>query len=171
MATSRIKAKGRREGGAFVPLPCSLLMHDNFIKLSSKSKGLLFDMLSQLRFKTGGSTNNGDLCVTASMMKERGWNSNESLELAIKELVYYEFILLTRQGGRNLPNLYALTFFAIDECGGKLNIKPTNIPPSQWKISKAKWKRPPRPPRLKKTLPRISPNHTPHNGEQGLKSD
>ncbi|BBJ23272.1 hypothetical protein [Candidatus Nitrotoga sp. AM1P] len=43
-------------------------------------------------------------------------------------------ILVSRYGDRKRPHLYALTFFAIDECGGKLDIKATERPMSTWRL-------------------------------------
>jgi len=155
MALNRIKAKGRREGGIFVPFPVEVLSHLNFINLSSKAKHLLFDLASQLCFKQGGTVNNGDLTASFTVMQKRGWKSRESLDLAIKELLYYAFVKLTRQGGfRAGPNLYAFTFFAIDDCNGKLFIPATITPSGDWKITKKKWERPKR--KIKKKAKLIS---------------
>ncbi|MES9933558.1 MAG: hypothetical protein ABW162_12165 [Candidatus Sedimenticola sp. PURPLELP] len=133
MTISRLKAKGRRESGPFVPLPCSILDHDNFISLTPKATKLLLDMASQLRFAKGGPSNNGDISITWSIMKNRGWKSKETLKNAINELEDYGFIKLTRQGGRNRCSLYAMTWWAINECNGKLDIKETRIPSNEWK--------------------------------------
>ena len=141
---NRIKAKGRRESGAFVPFPCSVLNHPNFKILSSKGLKLLVDMVSQMRFKKGGSINNGDLTATWSILKERGWKSRESLNYALKELLHYGFIELTRQGGRHIPSLYAVTWWAIDECKGKLDVPETRVPSNKWKEIKEPWERPTR---------------------------
>lgn len=143
MPRTRIKAKSRRESGGFVPLPFHVLENKNFILLSAKATKLLIDICSQIRFKgSEGIKNNGDLCATFSVMKERGWASHESLEFALKELLYYGFIKITRYGGRRKCHLYAVTWWAIDECNGKLDIPQTNVPSSEWKTEKSKWKRP-----------------------------
>ena len=42
-------------------------------------------------------------------------------------------LMMTRQGGRNKASLYAVTFQPINECGGKLDIAPTDIAPGDWK--------------------------------------
>ncbi|WP_157673558.1 hypothetical protein [Endozoicomonas ascidiicola] len=42
----------------------------------------------------------------------------------------------TRMGlamGRGKPHLYALTFLAIDECGGKLDVAATRVASGKWK--------------------------------------
>jgi hypothetical protein len=144
MARNRLKAKGRRENGIFVPFPCSVLYHPNFTRLSAKAVKLLLDMVAQLRFSSGGTRNNGDLTATWSILKERGWKSRDSLHLSLQELLYYGFIKLTRQGGRHLPSLYAVTWWAIDECGGKLDIPETRAPSNEWKVEKERWQRPKR---------------------------
>ena len=129
MSTSRYKAKGRREKGAFVQVPLAVLQHPNLKKLSPVGHKLFIALLGQLRYGREG-LNNGDLCAAHSLVKEyvRG---KDSLQDAIQELQHYGLITLTRQGERLVsrkPNLYAFTFLAIDECGGKLDVKPTAAP-------------------------------------------
>lgn len=162
MAVNRQKAKGRRESGAFVPLPCSVLNHPNFTALTPKAIKLLMDLLSQLRFKSGGPVNNGDLCATISLMTKRGWRSKETLEESLKELIHYGFITLTRQGGRHQASLYAVTWWAINECGGKLDCGETRVPSNEWHMERPKWQ--PKSKRKKKSVPRFSGNSAPTGG-------
>ena len=146
MAPTLQKAKNRRESGAFLAVPCSVLNSDNYKKLSAKGTKLLWDVASQIRMKYGGPINNGDLCITPKIMKDRGWNSRESLFTARNELTHYGFISETRKGGRNRASLYALTFFAIDECEGKPDVSATKVAANDWKQAKKKWQRPTRKP-------------------------
>lgn len=169
MAFTLEKAKNRREKGPFAPLPCSVLNHDNFKKLSSKAVKLLMDMVAQLRFKNGGTVNNGDITVALTIMKDRGWNSKESLDYALRELTYYGLIQLTKQGGRHKASLYAVTWWAIDECGGKLDVKETRVPSNEWRESKKKWRRPKRKVKLK-SVPRFSREIDPYNGAIAINS-
>ena len=67
------------------------------------------------------------------MMKARGWRSNDQLRKALAELEYYEFLTMTRQGGRNHCSLFALGWFAIDHCKGKHDCKETTLPVNGWK--------------------------------------
>ena len=90
---------------------------------------MVIDIASQYR-----GHNNGDLCAPLSLMRKRGWNSSDQLEKAKKELIKKDVILVARQGGRNKANLYALTWFPIDECKGKLDIASTITAPVDWKI-------------------------------------
>jgi len=122
-------AKGRREGGTYFALPHRVMDSLNYKRLSSKAVKLLCDIGSQYN-----GHNNGDLCAAYTLMKPKGWASKSTLEEAIEELRHYGLILLTRQGGRNKPNLYALTWYAIDECKGKLDIAESKTPPGNWRI-------------------------------------
>lgn len=135
MAISRLKAKGRREGGTFVPLPTAILKSENLRTLSPIAKNLFFCLLSQLNFSEGGAKNNGDLCASFSIAHQWGFGSKATLNKAIKELLERGWIEQTRKvnfstGERNKPNLYAVTYLAINECGGK--VKQTNSPSSKW---------------------------------------
>ena len=138
MANSYSKAKGRRERGQFVALPHNCLGHTNFTRLTSKAIKLFID----LSFQYNGR-NNGDLTAAFTIMKKRGWKSKETLRLAIDELRHYGWIILTRIGGLNRnPNLYALTFHAIDECNGKLDVSSTVTAPGNWKKLVDDWIKP-----------------------------
>ena len=145
MSRSRIKAKGRREKGQFIALPTAVMDHPNFINLSAQGRSLLLDLMRQLRFEKGGGTkNNGDLCATFSLMKQRGWKSKDTLYSAVKELLHYGFIVVSRQGERlrnDKPTLYALTFLGVDDCGGKLDIPPSPAPSGRWKQDAEKYRK------------------------------
>jgi len=116
------RKKGR--SAQFVRLFHRLLDDPQYIALSHPAKALLVDVAMQY-----SGTNNGDLAITLSMMKKRGWRSNSTLRRALDALVEAEWLMLTRQGGRHKCSLYALTWESIDECGGKLDVKPTTTPP------------------------------------------
>lgn len=120
--------KKKRERGGFVALPHILLQSDSFVTLSAHAKALLLDLLAQYK-----GNNNGDLCLAWSVMKLRGWKSEATLNKAKQELLAKDFIMVTRQGGKHCASLYALTFYSIDECKGKLEVEPTHSPPSSWR--------------------------------------
>ena len=128
----RRRIKGRQTTNSFLGLPHHVLDHDNFRTLSPKATKLLIDIAAQYR-----GSNNGDLCAPMSLMKNRGWNSCDQLAKAKKELIKQDVIQLTRQGGRNKCSLYALTWFPIDECKGKLDITSTTTAPVNWRIKLA----------------------------------
>ena len=124
----RRRIKGRQTTNSFLGLPHHVLDHDNFRTLSPKATKLLIDIAAQYR-----GSNNGDLCAPLSLMRDRGWNSSDQLDKAKKELVRKDVIRVARQGGLNKCNLYALTWFPIDECKGKLDIASTITAPGNWK--------------------------------------
>tara|TARA_B100000686_G_C16752842_1_gene953640 strand:+ start:1460 stop:1894 length:435 start_codon:yes stop_codon:yes gene_type:complete len=120
--------KGRRMNDSFVMMPHHVLAHDNFKTLSPRATKFLMDLLAQFR-----GNNNGDLCATLKTMGERGWNSSDQLHKAENELIEKDVIIVARQGGLNKANLYAVTWFPIDECKGKLDVAPTRTAPVNWK--------------------------------------
>lgn len=129
MALSRQKIKGRKVGGSFVSIPHAILEHDNYARLSPRAVKCLLDLYAQYRGK-----NNGDLCAALSIMRERGWRSKDQLQKAKNELLQTKWIIQTKQGGLGIgPSLYAVTFKAIDECEGKLEVPPTTTAPGDWK--------------------------------------
>lgn len=121
----------RKKKGQYFGLPHAVMTSQNYIRLSSHAVRLLNDLGLQYNGK-----NNGDLCATWSMMKKRGWKSTSTLYKAVKELIHYGFICISRQGGRNKPTLYAITWNNVDDCKGKLDIKPTITPLGYWRDEK-----------------------------------
>jgi hypothetical protein len=113
----------------YLHLHKALVNSEDFKSLKGNSIKLLIDLGNQYN-----GHNNGDLCATLSVMRKRGWNSNQQLQKALNELVTKNLIIQTKQGGLNYgPNLYALTWQPINECNGKLDVRPTNRPPRDFK--------------------------------------
>ncbi len=129
MTLNRRKATGRGSGPSFVLLTHQMLMSENFRKLTPKAVKLLINIASQYKGK-----NNGDLAMTWEQMRGFGWTSKQTLYRARNELLKYGFLLVSRQGGKNRCSLYAITWQAVDECYGKLDIKPTAAAPGNWKL-------------------------------------
>lgn len=121
-------AKRAREPGRFVPLPAVVLNGANFASLSAHAVKLLCDLLGQYR-----GDNNGDLCMAWSVMQKRGWRSRDTLNKARTELLEKEWIVVTRQGGKHQASLFGLTFYRIDHCGGKLEVRATGSPSGAWR--------------------------------------
>ena len=97
---------------------------------------MLMALLSQLRRNKAGDWNNGDLCATWRIMNERhGFRSRGTLCKALRELETAGWIVRTRQGGMHQASLFALTFFAIDFCKGKLDIASTATPSDDWRTT------------------------------------
>jgi hypothetical protein len=118
----------RTEKGGFIRLPHTVVRSYTYSSLSAYGVKLLVDIANQFNGK-----NNGDMSVAYSVMKFKGWHSPSTLNNAIKELLAIGLIEVSRKGGRNKCSLYALTFHAVDESEGKLNIKATQRPKSLWR--------------------------------------
>lgn len=131
------------DGGSAFVIPLTALRHPNFLALTPFATKLLLDLGRQY---TG--FNNGFLCPAWTLMKNQGWKSRDTLFWATKELEHYRWIVLTRQGGKNLANLYGFTWRRIDE---KLNNpdKVLDVPPSMkpsdaWKQQAEPFQKPAR---------------------------
>lgn len=118
----------KHEKGSYVAIPHIVINSHGYAKLSAYAVKLLNDLLAQYF-----GSNNGDFQATFSLMRNRGWKSKGTLNRAIKELIESGFVEVSRHGGRNKCSLYAITFYAIDECKGKLDISATNRPTSLWR--------------------------------------
>jgi hypothetical protein len=139
MARNRWRSKGRRESGTFFALPHDVMDSENYKRLSAHAQKLLLDIGRQYN-----GSNNGDLCCSWSVMKARGWHSKDTLDRARRDLLHHGVIMLTRQGGRGFPSLYALTWQPIDECKGKLEVNATQVAPGDWKEPKPVRTAPPK---------------------------
>jgi hypothetical protein len=102
--------------------------HDCYVTLSAKAVRLLLELARQYN-----GHNNGDLCVAWRLMQPRGWTSRDTLHQALAQLLDHDLVTLTRQGGKHKASLYALTWEAIDECKGKLDVSATRTPPGNWR--------------------------------------
>lgn len=123
-------ATEKRDGGAFVTMPLSVLNGAAYLCLSSYARMLLLDIASQYR-----GDNNGDLCAAWKLMHPRGWKSEATLNKAKQELLKSSLIVETRKGARpNKCSLFALTWYALDECKGKLDITSAGFPRGAYKL-------------------------------------
>lgn len=130
----RLKSKGRKTTGSFLKLDKALLAHPNFVNLTPRAVKLLVD----LGYYYNGS-NNGDITTAMTMMKVRGWRSNSNLVAALEELLYYQFVKITRQGHKGICSLVLLTFFPVNEAKGKHSFRTTPIAPNDYKATKKRF--------------------------------
>lgn len=129
MTRNRLRSKGRRDSGSFVALPHELLNSAAFTYLTPKATKLLLDIAAQYKGR-----NNGDLCASWQVMRKRGWNSRTTVDRAEKELLEHGLIELTRQGGKHMPTLYAITWRAIDDCETRLDVSSTKTASNLWRV-------------------------------------
>ena len=125
----RKRTKGRRVSGPFIALPKAVITKMQE-KLTAGGYKLLIDLFEQYN-----GNNNGDLTLAWSVMEKKGWKSKETLNNVRKELINQGFIELTRQGTLrpHSCSLYAVTWRGIDECNGKLEVKPTVAGSGSWR--------------------------------------
>ncbi|GAA5138047.1 hypothetical protein GCM10023339_78590 [Alloalcanivorax gelatiniphagus] len=137
MALSRVKAKSRRAAGSFAALPHIVMESGDFRCLSGSAMKVLMCLLRQYTGK-----NNGDLSASYTQVKAWGIGSKSTLTRALEELQERNLIQQTREGRFLNPGgrcaLYALTWQAIDDCDGKLDVGGTNVPPRKFTLGQAK---------------------------------
>jgi hypothetical protein len=122
---SRYKGgKDKRDSGAFLSIPLAVVNSRAYLDASPYSRSLLLDLFAQYR-----GNNNGDLCAAWKFMRPRGWRSEATLHKAKQQLLELGLIVETRKGARpNKASLYAVTWCALDDCGGKLEMTPKSFP-------------------------------------------
>lgn len=133
MARTLQNMKGRRESGTFSMLIHAYFQSEEYAELSPRAVKALVDLYCQFRVNKLGFGNNGDLCAAWKTMSKMGWKSKSQLHKAIDELLARGWIILTRQGGRHCPSLYAVTFLGIDQCNNKLDVSSNPVPANSWK--------------------------------------
>ncbi|WP_375176682.1 hypothetical protein [Marinobacter mobilis] len=121
----RARLTGKAGRSPFLGIPHHVIGSEAYKSLDGWAVKLLVDIAAQFK-----GNNNGDLCAAWSVMQDKGWNSKGTLHKALKALLDAGLIEQTRQGGRNRCSLYAITWRSIDECRGKLDVRPTNAPSS-----------------------------------------
>lgn len=77
--------------------------------------------------------NNGKLSFTADEAKARFINSKSTCRKALDELIGAGWIAITRQGGKNQPTLYSLTYIHLDYPDGVRRIDPAKSPANLWR--------------------------------------
>lgn len=122
MAPSRMKAKGRRDQphmGRFAALPHAIFDTPEYASLEFRARALLTEFALQFN-----GSNNGYLTATYGRLRTRGFTSKDQLQKALRELINTGWVVVTRQGGRNYPSLYALTYRGVDYGEFSLDVRP-----------------------------------------------
>lgn len=128
MARSLLKSKGRRGYSSYVALPHSILESTEWAELTTAEVKLLIDMFGQFNGRC-----NGALSSAWSLMKPRGWVSCDTLHRALNGLIEKGFLIKTRQGGRHVCSLFAVSWLPIQECDGKHDMAATTVASHAWK--------------------------------------
>lgn len=127
MARKRKTGKNPVNTGRFTGIPHAVMNHQAWLELTGNAIRLLMELAKQYN-----GYNNGDLTASWSIMKNRGFNSQSTLNAALACLIQLGLVIRTREGFF-YPNkrcaLYAITWQRIDECKGKyLEVEPTKAP-------------------------------------------
>lgn len=137
---SNTKRHDRRMDGRSYSAKPHHIFRPNFLKNTPSPASVLSHaaahLLDNLAAQYNGS-NNGDLSAAPKTMALFGWRSNSTIKKSLNELIAMGFIEKTRQGGRNKCSLYAITWQAIDDCKGKLDVNATIVPSNLWQPEKA----------------------------------
>lgn len=105
--------------GPWLAVSIVFLRSEARTRLSPHASKLLLDVLSMIKPHGLG---NGDISLTPSLMKPRGWTSRATLRAAIQELWGAKLLLPTKQGHRFATSLWALTLYPIACDFSKLDI-------------------------------------------------
>lgn len=103
-------AKQSRVAGPFIALPHCVLESKAYRGLSHAARSLLIDVAKQYK-----SRNNGSLVACDKYLRPLGWTSKQTVQRSLEALVNAKLLHLTRQGGINRANWYALTWHDLDE--------------------------------------------------------
>jgi hypothetical protein len=126
--SKRQQFKGRRNGPPFVQIYFTVTDSEEFGQLSGNGVKLLLELARQYR-----PGRNGDISIPWSMLKDRGWKSQGTVQRAKQELLQAGWIIETRKGGKNKCSLYAITYYSID-ASEKHQESATVVAPNLWKL-------------------------------------
>lgn len=129
--TKRPHFKGRGKGPPFIAIYHRIADSEEFGKLSGNACKLLLEIGRQYR-----PGRNGDISIPWSLLSKRGWRSAHTVQKAKKELLELGWIIETRQGGKHLCGLYALSYYPIDASDKHLE-PATTTAPDLWRNRKA----------------------------------
>jgi hypothetical protein len=109
MKSKKCREKIDVDGGSWIPLPMAVLNSSAFTNLPFSAKVMLIELVRQISL-----VNNGFLRASRNMLKPRGWNSQDTITRALKQLEAAGLIFKTHQGGRpNRASLYAVTWTSL----------------------------------------------------------
>jgi hypothetical protein len=103
-----------RDGTTFTALPHVVLDSPGWQRASHVARAFLLEMAAQLfRSGTEGGLPNGGLMVDRKRLAQRGWRSVSVITGAVRDLVACGLLVQTRKGGRNVPELFAVTWHGL----------------------------------------------------------
>lgn len=96
--------------GRFIALPHDVLNSAAYLRLTYKARSLLLEVALQY-----SGHNNGQMLLSRSYLRSRGWHSADTIQSAKDELVEAGFLFETFKGHRpNKASWYACTWWLLD---------------------------------------------------------
>jgi hypothetical protein len=110
------------------------------MRASHEARSLLIDLASRLKRKAHeGGLANGGLMVDRPWLEKRGWRSISTLQRAFQDLIDCGLVVITRQGGRNRPMLFGVTWLSIEVSDTTHSL---DFPAAAWKAHRGAYARP-----------------------------
>lgn len=130
--TRRRKARGRSPS-TYLGIPHYVVRSEEFGCLDGWGTKYLIEVAASYNGR-----NNGDLSYPWALAQKRGWRSSSTHNKARDALVEAGWLIVTRHGRRGrICNLYAITWWPIDEIKGKfVEVAPTNVASNAWQKTK-----------------------------------
>ena len=113
---------GKLNVGRFTALPHTVIHSQQYRQLGYAARALLFDLAAQYN-----RNNNGKLVCCMKYLRPLGWNSNDTITRALRELLKSGLLIQTRQGMMppcSQAAWFAIGWFGLDVTTG-LDIEPT----------------------------------------------
>lgn len=126
----KAELKKSLNGNSFTPLRHDVINSPEFLALSLSAKVVLIILLAKYN-----GYNNGDLSAPQNRANEIFGISSRTLKTALDELIEQNFLIITRQGGKNQSALYAITFIKLNTIfkNGIVISKETIRPLDSWR--------------------------------------
>jgi len=129
MADRKQKRPIEAINGLYGAIPHAVLDSVAFKGAGYPAKALIFDLMRQ-----HSGNNNGHLHLSFSWLEGRGWKSRDVIQRARAELIKYNLLIQTRQGGLNIgASRYAVTWLKISNFVG-LDIQSKEYHPGAWAL-------------------------------------
>ncbi len=112
----RKDSKRNKIAGRFAAIPHSVINSEEFMALSHTACRLLITLMAQFN-----GSNNGKLVCCSGYLKQYGWNSNDTITRAKRQLLDSGLLIQTRQGMMppcSRPGWFAIGWLALDEIDG-----------------------------------------------------
>lgn len=123
--SKRRKYTGRGAPQQYLGIAKWIINTKEFAGIKGSPLKLLIDMAAQYN-----GYNNGNLTIAEANHR---WSSRSKLTRAEKWLIDHDWIVKTRMGGLGMgPNLYAVTWWPIDDCKGKHHHRAETVASHAW---------------------------------------